>query len=77
MTLLRREYTLGRRAGLGTVGNLARLLRLRLDGANLSWNGTEHLVFVWWFSEHEVVQATVIESEKRCSAVMSVQGPTS
>jgi len=48
---------------------LARLLRLRLDGANLSWNGTEHLVFVWWFSEHEVVQATVIESEKCCSHV--------
>jgi len=30
---------------------------------------TEHLVFVWWFSEHEVVQATVIESEKSCSHV--------
>jgi len=69
MTLLRREDTPGRCAGLVTVENLARLLRLWLDGANLSWNGTEHLVLVWWFSEHEMVQATVIESEKSCSHI--------
>jgi len=49
--------------------NLARLLRLWLDGANLSWNGTERLVFVWLFSDHKMVQGTVVESEKSCSHV--------
>jgi len=69
MTLLRKEYTLGRCAGRVTVENVVRLLRLGSVGANLSWNETEYLVFAWWSSEYEMVQATVIESEKSCSYV--------
>jgi len=69
MTLLRIEYTLGRRAGLGTVEIFGEtsLPLIRRSKFVMEW--TEHLVFVWWFSEHEVVQATVIESEKSCSHV--------